>query len=98
MSLLWVWIWICNTDGTLGGSDNIQCIFQDPQYTETDKEFLTSLPGIVVDDPLAFGYINEDTLVYAIHCYAPVYKTITEGPRPAVMIGTDTNNFGGFKL
>ncbi|RAL67598.1 hypothetical protein DID88_008351 [Monilinia fructigena] len=80
------------------GADKIQCIFQDPQYTETDKEFLTSLAGIVVDDPLAFDYIKEDTLVYAIHCYGPVYKTISEGPRPAALIGTDVNNFGRFNL
>ncbi|QSZ35617.1 hypothetical protein DSL72_008487 [Monilinia vaccinii-corymbosi] len=80
------------------GADKMQCVFQDPQYTETDKEFLRSLGGIVVDDPLAFEYIKQDTLVYAIHCYGPVYKTVSEGPRPAVLIGTDANNFGRFPL
>ncbi|TEY27348.1 hypothetical protein BOTCAL_1120g00020 [Botryotinia calthae] len=63
-----------------------------------DKEFLTSLGGKVVDDPLAFDYIKEDTLVYAIHCYGPVYKTISHGPRPAVLIGTDVDNFSSLWL
>lgn len=92
--------WKCKTNKILGGigADKIPCIFQDPQYTETDKEFLTCLAGMVVDDPLAFDYIKEDTLVYAIHCYGPVYKTIGEGPRPAALIGTDVNNFGRFNL
>lgn len=84
-----------NTDEILGGigADKIQCVFQDPQYTETDKEFLISLAGTVVDDPLAFDHIKEHTLVYAIHCYGPVYKTISSGPRPVVLIGTDVDNF-----
>ncbi|EDN91071.1 predicted protein [Sclerotinia sclerotiorum 1980 UF-70] len=80
------------------GADKIQCVFQDPQYTETDKEFLISLAGIVVDDPLAFDHIKEDTLVYAIHCYGPVYKTISSGPQPAVLIGTDMDNFSRLYL
>ncbi|KAK6611007.1 hypothetical protein ACHAPF_001072 [Botrytis cinerea] len=80
------------------GEDKIQCIFQDPQNTKDDKVFLTSLGGKVVDDPLAFDYIKEDTLVYAIHCYGPVYKTISQGPRPAVLIGTDVENFSSLWL
>jgi len=74
------------------------CIFQDPQFTDTDKEFLTSLGYTVVDDPQAFDSITESALVYAIHCYAPVYKSISERPRPAVLIGTDVDNFGKFNL
>ena len=74
------------------------CIFQDPQFTDTDKEFLTSLGYTVLNDPQAFEYITESSLVYAIHCYAPVYKSISERPRPAVLIGTDVDNFGKFNL
>ncbi|KAM3065834.1 hypothetical protein ACMFMF_010763 [Clarireedia jacksonii] len=80
------------------GSEKIQCIHQDPQFTDIDKEFLQSLGGTVVDDPAAFSHVTEDSLVYAIHCYAPVYKTISEGPRPKVVIGTDIDNFGRFNL
>jgi hypothetical protein len=52
----------------------------------------------VVDDPVAFGHVTEDSLVYAIHCYAPVYTTISEGPKPKVVIGTDIDNFGRLNL
>ena len=73
-------------------------MFQDPQFTDLDKEFLSSLGYTVVDDPLAFEHITESSLVYAIHCYGQVYKSIADGPRPAVVIGTDVENFGKFNL
>ncbi|PQE08474.1 Sensitivity To Red Light Reduced-like SRR1 protein [Rutstroemia sp. NJR-2017a BBW] len=81
-----------------GEEGKIQCIHQDPQFTDTDKEFLQTLEGTVVDDPAAFGHVTEDSLVYAIHCYAPVYTTISEGPKPKVVIGTDIDNFGRLNL
>jgi hypothetical protein len=80
------------------GEEKLSCIFQDPQFTDLDKEFLTSLGYTVVEDPLAFAKITEKSLVYAIHCYAQVYKSVAEGPRPALLIGTDVDNFGKFNL
>jgi hypothetical protein len=79
---------------TLGGE--MKLVAQDPQFTDLDKSFLSSLGYTVVDDPAAFTYIREDTLVYAIHCYAQVYKAVSEAPRPAILIGTDVANFGRF--
>jgi hypothetical protein len=75
---------------------DVSVVLQDPQYTNLDKEFLTSLGYQVVDDPGAFAAIGTNSLVYAIHCYGPVYKSISEEPRPAVLIGTDVENFGRF--
>ncbi|KAA8572589.1 hypothetical protein EYC84_003191 [Monilinia fructicola] len=37
------------------GADKIPCIFQDPQYTETDKEFLTCLAGMVSTKTIGEG-------------------------------------------
>lgn len=71
-------------------------VLQDPQYTELDKEFLGSLGYKVVDDPVAFESIGKRSLVYAIHCYGPVYKSINDGRRPRILIGTDVENFGRF--
>lgn len=82
----------------LAGEEKLQCIFQDPQFMDHDKELLASLGYTVVDDPLAFGRITQKSLVYAIHCYAQVYKLVAEGPRPALMIGTDVENFKKFNL
>lgn len=52
----------------------------------------------VVEDPEAFQHIGEDSLIYAIHCYADVYRKVSEQKRPAVFIGTDVENFGRFTL
>ncbi|KAL2074074.1 hypothetical protein VTL71DRAFT_7852 [Oculimacula yallundae] len=80
----------------LGSSSDMQVIFQDPQFTVLDKEFLASLGYKVVKDPEAFAEVGEGSLVYAIHCYADVYKSVAERPRPAVLIGTDVGNFAKF--
>ncbi|KAE8454680.1 hypothetical protein EG329_000303 [Mollisiaceae sp. DMI_Dod_QoI] len=80
----------------LRGDGDLPVVLQDPQYTDLDKEFLVSLGYKVVDDPEAFTYIGTGSLVYAIHCYGPVYKQVSDGPRPAVLIGTNVENFGRF--
>lgn len=79
---------------TLGG--DMKLVAQDPQFTDLDKEFLTSLGYTVVEDPEAFKSIEEGSMVYAIHCYARVYKAVSEVPRPVLLIGTDVGNFGRF--
>ncbi len=81
----------------LGGKEG-NVVLQDPQFTALDEEFLASFGYAVVRDPEAFKLINEGTLVYAIHCYADVYKAVSEGLRPATLIGTDVGNFGRFSL
>jgi hypothetical protein len=73
-------------------------VFQDPQFTDTDKQLLRELGYEVVEDPEAFRHIEEESLVYALHCYADVYKKVSEQKRPALFIGTDVENFGRFNL
>ena len=48
-----------------------------------------------MENPEAFKLINERSLVYAIHCYADVYKGISEGVKPAVFVGTEVELFSG---
>lgn len=78
----------------LGG--DVKLVAQDPQFTDVDKEFLTSFGYTVVEDPKAFTSIGQGSMVYAIHCYARVYKAVSEAPRPVLLIGTDVGNFGRF--
>ncbi|TVY43639.1 hypothetical protein LSUB1_G000997 [Lachnellula subtilissima] len=78
--------------------EKIPVVFQEPHFTDTDKQLLRELGYEVVEDPKAFGEIEENSLVYAIHCYADVYKKVSEQKRPAVFIGTDVENFGRFAL
>lgn len=79
--------------GTMEMGSDVTFVFQDPQFTEVDKQFLASLGYKVADDPQAFKEIGEGSLVYAIHCYGPVYRSVSERSRPAVLIGTDVENF-----
>ncbi|KAL5327370.1 hypothetical protein ACEPPN_005066 [Leptodophora sp. 'Broadleaf-Isolate-01'] len=81
---------------SLERGSELQIVFQDPQFTKLDKEFLASLGYKVVKDPDAFAEVAEGSLVYAIHCYASVYKSVAERPRPAVLIITDVGNFSRF--
>ncbi|TVY19587.1 hypothetical protein LARI1_G000756 [Lachnellula arida] len=78
--------------------EKIPAVFQEPQFTDTDKQLLRELGYEAVEDPKAFGDIDENSLVYAIHCYADVYKKVSEQKRPAIFIGTDVENFGRFTL
>jgi len=82
----------------LQGNETLECIFQDPQFTDLDSQFLASLGYTVVDDPEAISKITDNTLVYAIHCYADVYMAISERPRPSIMVITDVENFGRFNV
>jgi len=62
---------------------------QDPAFGPCDKSFLSSLGFQVVGDPAAFEAIDEDTLVYAVHCHEEVYEIVAKMDRPAILIGND---------
>ena len=71
---------------------------QEPLFTPLDISFLSSDAEYgyqIVENPEAFKLINERSLVYAIHCYADVYKGISEGLKPAVIVGTEVELFSG---
>lgn len=86
------------------GAQETKIVFQEPAFTALDTEFLASLSSpahsySVVSDPEAFTHITSTTLVYAIHCYGAVYKAVADcKERPAVVIGTDVENFGRFNV
>ena len=81
-----------------GLNHNVPFVFQDPQFTDLDQEFLGSLGYTVLQDPLAFGKVSHGSLVYAIHCYIEVYKSVSARPRPTMLVGTDVGNFGQFDM
>ncbi|CCU77159.1 hypothetical protein BGHDH14_bgh02760 [Blumeria hordei DH14] len=72
----------------------IPVVVQDPQYTEIDETFLSKRGWRVVKDPQAFDLVCESSLVFAVHCYKEVYKSIANKNKgPAVLIGTKMDNF-----
>jgi len=78
----------------VGKEQKLLCVFQDPQFTPLNVEFLSSLGCTAVADPAAFSKITPQTLVYAIHYYADDYKSVAKGERPAMVVGSDVENFG----
>ncbi|KAH6973177.1 hypothetical protein BKA56DRAFT_593403 [Ilyonectria sp. MPI-CAGE-AT-0026] len=66
----------------------IECIFQDPVFTQSDKDFLASLGHQVVETPAACGMIDANSLLYGIHLYRPIYAMALEKSLPAIFVGT----------
>jgi hypothetical protein len=67
----------------------IDCVFQEPVFTESDKDFITSLGHRVVDSPQGFDLVASDTLLFGVHLYRPIYSKALEHYLPAVFVGTD---------
>ncbi|KAK2052774.1 hypothetical protein LY76DRAFT_555131 [Colletotrichum caudatum] len=68
--------------------ESIPCSFQEPRFTPNDAEFLTNLGHKVVESPAAFEAVDQDTLVFAVHMYRPVYEATLEKASPAMFVGT----------
>ncbi|OLN86568.1 hypothetical protein CCHL11_08515 [Colletotrichum chlorophyti] len=68
--------------------ESISCSFQEPRFTPNDTEFLTKLGHEVVQSPAAFEAVDEDTLVFAVHMYRPIYEATLERALPAMFVGT----------
>lgn len=66
----------------------IECIFQDPVFTQSDKDFLASLGHQVVETPAACDMIDANSLLYGIHLYRPIYAMALEKSLPAIFVGT----------
>lgn len=66
----------------------IHCIFQEPCFTDADKEFLTSLDYDIVDSPQGFDKVTEDSIVFGIHLYRDIYSSAVKKSLPAMFIGT----------
>ncbi|KAK1574384.1 uncharacterized protein LY79DRAFT_639771 [Colletotrichum navitas] len=68
--------------------ESIPCSFQEPRFTPNDAEFLTNLGHKVVESPTAFEAVDQDTLVFAVHMYRPIYEATLEKASPAMFVGT----------
>ena len=47
---------------------------QEPRFTETDKEFCTTLDLEAVESPGAFSLVDENTLLFGIHMELDIYN------------------------
>ncbi|KAM3560899.1 hypothetical protein MY1884_002686 [Beauveria asiatica] len=67
---------------------SIECIFQEPIFTDSDKSFLTSLGHRIVSSPAAYSLIDNTTLLLAVHLYRPIYAAALKLNLPAIFVGT----------
>jgi hypothetical protein len=68
--------------------DKIKCISQDPIFTDSDKGFLNTLDHQALESPAAYAEIDENTFLYGVHLYRPVYAASFEKCLPYVFVGT----------
>ncbi|TDZ39726.1 hypothetical protein CTRI78_v010488 [Colletotrichum trifolii] len=79
-------------------NESIPCTLQEPRFTPGDVGFLTGLGHDVVESPSAFDAVDEDTLVFAIHMYRPIYEMALEKTLPAMFVGTGWDTWDGVGL
>lgn len=79
-----------NTDNLLAkyNKEPIECIFQEPIFTESDKRFITDLGHTIVESPAAYERIDQHTLLIGVHLYRPIYAEALKSCLPAIFIGT----------
>lgn len=75
------------------GGHAIECFFQEPLYTGSDKAFLQSLGHSVVETPVASQMITQTTMVFAIHLPTREYLDCLCGVVPAMLVGTSFDKY-----
>ncbi|KAK3298718.1 uncharacterized protein B0H64DRAFT_385911 [Chaetomium fimeti] len=65
---------------------DIQCVVQEPRFTQTDKEFCAKLGLEAVESPNGFSLVNESTLLFGIHMELEIYNRAMAIP-PAIYVG-----------
>lgn len=71
-----------------GGENSIECIYQEPTFTQPEKDFIVSLGGTVVESPDGYKFIDGSTLVFGVHLYQPVWEAALEKSLPGLFVGT----------
>ncbi|KZZ88794.1 hypothetical protein AAL_07995 [Moelleriella libera RCEF 2490] len=74
------------------GGRKIDCIFQEPLFTDADVSFLQGRGYAVLKDG-ACEQVDRDTLLFGIHLYKPLYAQAIANELPAVFVGTDWNTW-----
>ncbi|KAK2601408.1 hypothetical protein N8I77_010862 [Diaporthe amygdali] len=67
---------------------DIETIYQEPRFTQPDKDFLTSLGGKTVDSPGAYELIDRGTLIFGVHLYRDIWAAALKDSLPAMCVGT----------
>lgn len=74
----------------------IECFFQEPLYTEADKNYLRGLGHSVIEAPAALQMITSTTLVFAVHLPMRQYLRCLDCALPAMLVGTTFSVYDGY--
>ncbi|KAK3941979.1 hypothetical protein QBC46DRAFT_87427 [Diplogelasinospora grovesii] len=77
---------VVNLLGSRQDGHAIDCIVQEPGFTQTDKHFCGELGLVVAETPAAFSMVDANTLVFGIHLELPTYHRAL-ATLPAIFIG-----------
>ncbi|RAL04489.1 SRR1 family protein [Aspergillus ibericus CBS 121593] len=71
---------------TKTGNPDIKILVQDPAYTEADIAMLTHLGMTVVEDPVGFVEVDEQSFVFACSPTVPARQIVMDMAMPAGMV------------
>lgn len=74
-------------------SHPIECFFQEPLYTSSDRDYLRSIGHTVVETPAASRMITPMTMVFTIHLPTREYLGCLAGAVPAMLVGTTFDRY-----
>ncbi|PYH93119.1 hypothetical protein BO71DRAFT_431236 [Aspergillus ellipticus CBS 707.79] len=72
--------------GEKTGNASIEILAQDPAYNDTDKMILAAFGITVIDSPVGFLKVDEESFVFSCSPHVPVRQMIMYLSRPAGMI------------
>ncbi|PWY96682.1 hypothetical protein BO94DRAFT_453567 [Aspergillus sclerotioniger CBS 115572] len=68
------------------GNSDIKILVQDPAYTESDVELLKEFNIVVVEDPVGFLEVDEETFVFSCSPNVPVRQIVLDMVKPVGMV------------
>ena len=69
-----------------GRQAQIPCFVQDPGYTAVDKDVLGTSGITVLDDPMGFVEVDDESVLVSIHPNCPVKEIVHDLAKPALII------------
>ncbi|KAK3393420.1 hypothetical protein B0H63DRAFT_531186 [Podospora didyma] len=74
-----------------GGGQRVGCVAQAPLYQEDDKRTVRDEGVSVVDDPVGFLLVDDESVVMSINPTVPIRNIVGELAKPALMIWNDAD-------
>lgn len=69
-------------------NNTIECFYQEPRFSQPDKDFIATLGGKVIESPESYCIIDETTLVFGVHLYRDIWAAALEKSLPGMFVGT----------